>query len=125
MITEYKLSPDVSNNLMRDTFIPQLNYGITRFDNIGYSYLTIFQCSTLEGWTKVMMMIQDGSNFETSTVFFCVLVVFCSFFLLKLTIAVMLSNFKNETMKNFDGILLEYERNQVKIRQFQSIQTFF
>lgn len=72
-----------------------------------------------------MMMIQDGSNFETSTVFFCVLVVFCSFFLLKLTIAVMLSNFKNETMKNFDGILLEYEKNQVKIGTFKSVQSFF
>ncbi|VDD80853.1 unnamed protein product [Mesocestoides corti] len=30
------------------------NYGITSFDNIGYSMLTVFQCITMEGWTDIM-----------------------------------------------------------------------
>jgi hypothetical protein len=114
-LIEYELSPEVASDLMRDTFIPQLNYGITRFDNIGYSYLTIFQCSTLEGWTKVMMMIQDGSHYATATIFFSALVIFCSFFLLKLTIAVMLANFKFLNQHKTDALLLRYEKNQTKI----------
>ncbi|KAM3178488.1 hypothetical protein ACTXT7_002436 [Hymenolepis weldensis] len=30
------------------------NFGITSFDNIGYSMLTVFQCITMEGWTDIM-----------------------------------------------------------------------
>ncbi|CAG9109037.1 unnamed protein product [Plutella xylostella] len=30
------------------------NFGITNFDNIGYSMLTVFQCITLEGWTDII-----------------------------------------------------------------------
>lgn len=33
------------------------NYGITNFDNIGYSMLTVFQCITLEGWTDMMYSV--------------------------------------------------------------------
>ena len=36
------------------------NYGITSFDNIEYSWLTIFQCVTLEGWTPIMYMAMDA-----------------------------------------------------------------
>lgn len=30
------------------------DYGITNFDNFGLAMLTVFQCITLEGWTKVL-----------------------------------------------------------------------
>ena len=50
----------------------KFNYGITNFDAIGQSYLTIFQCTTLEGWSKVMMMIQDGYNLYTGAIFFII-----------------------------------------------------
>jgi len=30
------------------------NGSVTSFDNIGWAFLTIFQCITLEGWTDVM-----------------------------------------------------------------------
>jgi voltage-dependent calcium channel L type alpha-1D len=33
------------------------NHGITGFDNIGLSMLTIFQCITMEGWTQVMYWV--------------------------------------------------------------------
>ena len=69
-------------------------YGITNFDGIGEAYLTIFQCTTLEGWSEIMMMIQDSYNIYISTTFFIICVVICSFFLLNLTIAVMLDKFK-------------------------------
>ena len=35
-------------------------YGLLSFDNFGFAVLTIFVCTTLEGWTDVMYMVQDG-----------------------------------------------------------------
>ena len=89
--TKYDLKVD---NLYRDTFTRELNFGITNFDSIGNSFLTIFQCTTLEGWSRIMMMIQDSYSIFTSSIFFIVLVIICSYFLLNLTVAVMLDNFK-------------------------------
>ena len=91
---QYSLSAELMQNLDRDSQTPNLNFGITQFDNIWSSYLTVFQCTTLVGWTDVMMMIQDGYNLFASTLFFMLLVIVCSYFLLNLTIAVMLDNFK-------------------------------
>ena len=42
--------------LGRDTEIYELNYNLINFDNILKAFLTIFQCITMEGWTKVMNM---------------------------------------------------------------------
>ena len=41
-------------DLYRDSEIPELNYGVTNFDNLGSAFITIFQCITMEGWTTVM-----------------------------------------------------------------------
>ena len=35
------------------------NYGITSFDNIFYSMLTVFQCITMEGWTNVLYYVSS------------------------------------------------------------------
>uniref|UniRef100_A0A0R3TBU4 Ion_trans domain-containing protein n=1 Tax=Rodentolepis nana TaxID=102285 RepID=A0A0R3TBU4_RODNA len=41
------------------------NFGITSFDNIGYSMLTVFQCITMEGWTDIMSSkVFNERNFE-------------------------------------------------------------
>lgn len=39
------------------------NNGITHFDNIGFAMLTVFQCITMEGWTKVLYWVSDCFNF--------------------------------------------------------------
>ena len=36
-------------------------YGITNFDNIGQSMLTVFQCITLEGWTDMLYWVRMQS----------------------------------------------------------------
>ena len=51
---EYQLNQDILDNLNRDNLMPALNFGITNFDSLGSSFLTIFQCSTIEGWFKIM-----------------------------------------------------------------------
>lgn len=33
------------------------NNGITHFDNIGFAMLTVYQCITMEGWTKVLYWV--------------------------------------------------------------------
>lgn len=36
---------------------PGPNFGITNFDNIGFSMLTVFQCITTESWTDVLYWV--------------------------------------------------------------------
>lgn len=42
------------------------NNGITHFDNIGFAMLTVYQCITMEGWTKVLYWV-SGSLFARCT----------------------------------------------------------
>lgn len=46
------------------------NYGITQFDNILFSVLTVFQCITMEGWTNVLYNVSFLST-PPSTICHC------------------------------------------------------
>lgn len=46
------------------------NNGITHFDNIGFAMLTVYQCITMEGWTKVLYWVSD-SLFAPCTMMLC------------------------------------------------------
>ena len=83
-----------NEDLNIDTDILRLNYGITNFDNIGNAFLTIFQCITQEGWTKIMNIYTDVYANWFVNLYFISCVVICSFFLLNLTIAVMLMKYE-------------------------------
>ena len=48
------------------------------FDNIGQAWVTIFQAVSLEGWSEIMYMVQDGHSFWVWP-YFVLLVVFGSF----------------------------------------------
>ena len=82
------------DDLYRDSNIFELNYGVTNFDHMGSAFLTIFQCITLEGWTTVMYIFQDVGSNVTIVLYFNACVIICSFFLLNLTIAVMLMEYE-------------------------------
>ena len=73
----------------------ELKFGVINFDNLGNAFLTIFQCITMEGWTEVMYQYQDVSSIAFVNTYFILCVVICSFFLLNLTIAVMLMEYEN------------------------------
>lgn len=64
------------------------NYGITSFDNIGYSMLTVFQCITMEGWTTMMYYTNDSMGNRFNWVYFIPLIILgnASHFNLKLKI---------------------------------------
>ncbi len=38
---------------------PGPNNGITHFDNLGFSMLTVYQCITTQGWTDVLYWVSD------------------------------------------------------------------
>ena len=85
-----------------DTDILELNYGLTNFDDLPSAFLTIFQCITMEGWTTIMNLYEDVSPAVIVRPYFICCVVICSFFLLNLTIAVMLMKYE------------ELDKNQAK-----------
>jgi len=59
------------------------------FDNVGYSFLAIFQMVTLEGWSFVLYNMMDTGH-PLMGVFICSsLVVLCAFFLLNVILAVL------------------------------------
>ncbi|EGZ10921.1 hypothetical protein PHYSODRAFT_519134 [Phytophthora sojae] len=74
-------------------YLPSLDWGLTTFDNIGRAFFTIFQSITQEGWTSIMYMVMDSSQPTIGAVFFVVLIIFASFFVMNLTLAVISEEF--------------------------------
>lgn len=70
-----------------------LDYGYTTFDTIGMAFLTIFQSITEEGWTGIMYMAMDANQPLIGALFFLVLIIFASFFVMNLTLAVISDEF--------------------------------
>ena len=50
-------------------------------------------------------------------------VVTCSYFLLNLTIAVMLDKFKQLNQENTDRALVKYEKNQKRVQELKKINS--
>lgn len=79
------LDPDIDDPYSQSLIF----YNMIGFDNLGWALLTIFQMITLEGWTIVMYNLMD-SNIWWMGVIFCVsLVIFGSFLLLNVILAVL------------------------------------
>lgn len=82
-----------------DTSAPNPNDGITSFDNIAISSLTVFQCLTLEGWTEVWYFCNDAVGSEWPWIYFVSLVVFGSFFILNLVLGILSGQFRKADMR--------------------------
>jgi hypothetical protein len=70
------------------TLVPDLNSGISHFDHFPGAMLVVFQSSTLEGWTDIMYMLQDGWGSAFPVLYFFFIVLVTNFFLLNITLAV-------------------------------------
>lgn len=46
---------------------PGPNNGITHFDNLGFSMLTVYQCITTQGWTDVLYWVRYSIEETTHT----------------------------------------------------------
>ena len=87
-----------------------IQYGYFNFDNIGSAVMSIFRAITLEGWTPVMYNFMDSSGFIAG-LYFPILIVIGSFFLLNLFLAVIMQTFSEMTQKQ-----KEEEKVKEKIR---------
>jgi hypothetical protein len=72
------------------------NFSITNFDHILSSWLTVFQCMTLEGWSDIMYAI-IGAGFPLSPFYFIALIFVGSFFGMNLVTAVIVLRFEYAT----------------------------
>ena len=72
--------------------ILELNFGFTNFDNIGNALLTVHQLSYVQGWSKIMYIIQNGYNFNVPAFFFISSIIILNYFILNFTIGIMLNS---------------------------------
>jgi hypothetical protein len=81
-----------SDGVMDD---PGSNYGTAVFDNMILGFVTVFQMVTLEGWSDIMYTLMDASQPEVAIIFCCLVVIFGSFFLLNVVLAVIMEAFED------------------------------
>ncbi|XP_052740095.1 voltage-dependent T-type calcium channel subunit alpha-1G [Bicyclus anynana] len=89
--------------------------GTISFDNIGLAWVAIFLVISLEGWTDIMYYVQDAHSFW-DWVYFVLLIVIGSFFMINLCLVVIATQF-SETKKR------EMERMRVERARFTSTST--
>ena len=92
------------DDVYRDTRIDDLNYGLVSFDNVIIAMLTIFQCVTMEGWTKMMYYYSDAYFPVLTHIYFISLVIICSFFIINLTVAILLDNYAESEHQNNENL---------------------
>ena len=95
--------------------IEDLNFSFSSFNNLATAFLTIFQCITLEGWIDVTNMYRNAYNEAFVQIYFLLCIIICAFFVLQLTIAVMLLKYEeaeNETqnINENEQELIDYGR---------------
>ena len=107
-----------SDNVTTDA---KINYGITTFDNLAQAILTIFQCITLEGWVDIMYNLMDSNITWLAAAYFCLLVLFGSFFLLNLVLAVIMDTFDKVSQKEknraHEDLLREQEEREKQLKE--------
>lgn len=93
-------------------------YDLTSFDNIGIAWIVIFQVITLEGWSDMMYFVQDSHSFW-SWIYFVVLIVVGSFFLVNLCLVVITMQFQETKAREIQ--LIENTKDQAKLSSSKPI----
>jgi hypothetical protein len=68
-------------------------YGMQSFNNLVISLSTIFQSLTLEGWVFNMYNMMDAGQEISAPIYFLLIVIFGSFFLMNLILAAIMDSF--------------------------------
>uniref|UniRef100_A0A7M5WIZ7 Voltage-dependent calcium channel alpha-1 subunit IQ domain-containing protein n=2 Tax=Clytia hemisphaerica TaxID=252671 RepID=A0A7M5WIZ7_9CNID len=95
------------------------NDGITSFDNMFLSMLTIFQCITLEGWSDILYYSLDSRDNSFQLIqwsAFILLIIVGSFFMLNLMLGVLSGEFAKERER------VENRKNFLKLRKQRQIE---
>ena len=80
-----------------DTYNAVLGYGYTNFDNIAYSLLYVINVFSGDAWSNVMYEVTDSINFSEGVIFSSLIVLFGTFFLLQLNVALLQKSFMNNS----------------------------
>ncbi|XP_048580456.1 voltage-dependent N-type calcium channel subunit alpha-1B isoform X2 [Nematostella vectensis] len=102
-----------------DHIWPGPNKGITNFDNIFLSMLTVFQCITMEGWTDIMYHSYDARDYKqgvVTSIIYISLIIIGSFFMLNLVLGVLSGEFAKERER------VENRRKFFKLRHQQQME---
>lgn len=73
-----------------------IDYGFLNFDNLGEGLIQVFRIVTLEGWSQIMYNYMDSVGLFSS-IFFPLLVLIGSYFMLNLFLAVIMETFSEMT----------------------------
>uniref|UniRef100_A0A3Q1FE85 Voltage-dependent T-type calcium channel subunit alpha n=1 Tax=Acanthochromis polyacanthus TaxID=80966 RepID=A0A3Q1FE85_9TELE len=79
--------------------------GAINFDNICYAWIAIFQVITLEGWVDIMYFVMDAHSFY-SFIYFILLIIIGSFFMINLCLVVIATQF-SETKQKVSQLMKE------------------
>ena len=114
--------------------IQELNYGYSTFDNFFKAFLTIYNCMTLNGWSKIMYNVQNGYSYSGSSIFFISMVILLNYIVLNFTITILMDNFEKKLIQDekkrkntypIKLIDLEIEAKKVVLKQSFSLWTKF
>ena len=81
---------------------PNPAYDILGFDDFGSAILTVFVCTTLEGWTDVMYMIQDGYS-DFAWIYFVLLILCGSIIIINLFLAVISGGYEDSVAEEMEN----------------------
>ncbi len=79
---------------------PYVNYGITNFDNIGRSLLTVFQIITQDTWYQYMCNLMDIDIPFFGALYSILMIIIGQFFLMNLILAVIIFSFIKSQKEN-------------------------
>ncbi len=84
---------------------PYVNYGITNFDNIGRSLLTVFQIITQDTWYQYMCNLMDIDIPLFGALYSILMIIIGQFFLMNLILAVIIFSFIKSQKENLKADL--------------------
>lgn len=92
------------------------NHGYTSFDNLLWALLVVFQTITLEGWAELMYNAMDSCGWPAA-IFFVLVVILGSYFVLNLCLAVISFHFQNVKEKMLQREIEAAKREEMEIRK--------
>lgn len=81
------------NFVCRHLELPHFNQSTQYFENMWYSFLTVYESSTQEGWVLVMYAEMHSQNFYVSAIYFVLLIFFVVWLVKSVFIAVITETF--------------------------------
>ena len=79
-----------------DTFNYNLGYGFVNFDNFAYALLFVIQVFSGDSWSFMMYQLTDSINVSEGVIYCSLIVLFGTFFLLQLNVALLEESFKRQ-----------------------------